>query len=93
MLQPPLGAANSQRRLARPAHGTYKRLFRDTSLAVGATVAGVGILTGLAAPETDKEDQFLGGTRDAIMDRAAQEALNAAKQEAQEQDLLPGSQG
>lgn len=90
---------------AQRARGGFERLLEENPLAVGAAVAGFGMLVGLAVPETEKENQMLGQARDSLMDRAgqaaqetaqrvqsvAQEAVSAAKQEAQNQELLPGS--
>jgi ElaB/YqjD/DUF883 family membrane-anchored ribosome-binding protein len=90
---------------AQRARGGFVNLLTENPLAVGVAVAAAGMLAGLAVPETDKENALLGQAHDAMMDRAgqmaqdtaqrvqsvAQEALSAAKQEAQNQEILPGS--
>jgi hypothetical protein len=87
------------------ARGGFDRLLRQNPLAVGAAVAGIGMIAGLSVPETDAENQLMGQAHDSLMDRAGQmaqdtaqraqsvakEALGAAKEEARSQDLLPGS--
>ena len=90
---------------AQQAGGGLQQVLQENPLAVGAVVAGVGMLVGLAVPETDKENQLLGQAHDNVMDKAghvvmdtaqkvqtvAQEAVTAGKQAARDQDLLPES--
>lgn len=90
---------------AQQASGSVQRLLQENPLAVGVAVAGLGMLAGLAVPETEQEDRLMGPAHDAVMQKAtqaamdtaqkvqsvAQEAVGAAKQAAQDQDLLPGS--
>lgn len=62
--------------------GEFQNILSDNPLAVGATVFAVGAAIGLALPRTQKEDEWLGETRDHILQRAkatAQEAGNKAK--------------
>jgi len=88
---------------ARRARGGFERVLEDNPLAVGVVAVGVGVLAGLAVPETDKENELLGQARESLMDKAsqftqdttqrvqsvAQEAVDAAKQEARNQHLAP----
>lgn len=90
---------------ARRSADSLGDLVQRNPLAVGAVTMGLGMLAGLAVPETEQENQMLGPAHDAVMERAgqlaqektqqaqnvAQEAMHTAKQEAWNQDQLPGS--
>jgi hypothetical protein len=73
--------ARAQARAER-AKGEFQHIFYDNPLAVGATVFAVGAAIGLSLPRTQKEDEWLGETRDQVFKQAkatAQEAGNKAK--------------
>jgi ElaB/YqjD/DUF883 family membrane-anchored ribosome-binding protein len=86
---------------ARRASGGFQRMLRENPLAVGALSVGVGAAVGLAIPETRKENEVMGETRDNLVDKAqekvqetqqkvqqvAEEAQNAAIDEADNQGL------
>ncbi len=90
---------------ARRSADSLGDLVQRNPLAVGAVTMGLGMLAGLAVPETEQENQMLGPAHDAVMERAGQlarektqqaqnvarEAMRTAKQEAWNQDQLPGS--
>jgi len=90
---------------ARHSADSLGDLVQRNPLAVGAVTMGLGMLAGLAVPETEQENQMLGPAHDAVMERAGQmvqeksqqaqnaarEAVHTAKQEEWNQDLLSGS--
>lgn len=51
---------------------------RDNPLAAGAMAAALGLAAGLMVPETRREHELLGATRDRVVDRAQSSALKAA---------------
>lgn len=91
---------------ARRAQGWFQRTLDENPLALGALALAAGALAGMLIPETQPENQFMGPTRDTLVQRAqgvaqdtvqrvqsvAQEAKNAAEQEAHHQGLTSGSQ-
>jgi hypothetical protein len=46
------------------------RFVRDNPLLAGAAAAGVGAAISMTLPETTSENELLGDTRDAVVDRA-----------------------
>jgi ElaB/YqjD/DUF883 family membrane-anchored ribosome-binding protein len=73
--------ARAQTRAER-AKGELQHLLHENPLAVGATVFAVGAAIGLSLPRTQKENEWLGETRDRMLEQAkttAQEAGNKAK--------------
>jgi uncharacterized protein YjbJ (UPF0337 family) len=92
------GQAQAQ---AQQAQSQLQRVLNDNPLAVGAVALGLGAAVGLAAPSTRQESQLMGEARDRLLDtaqrvvqetqpkvqRVAEEAQSAAKQEAQRQKL------
>ena len=68
------GAGNQARRIQRRSSDFY----RENPLAVGVALLAVGTAVGLAIPNTDVEDEWMGRARDQVVDRAehlAHEAL------------------
>ncbi|GAC1521269.1 MAG: hypothetical protein NVS2B16_28760 [Chloroflexota bacterium] len=77
-------------------------IMRENPLGAGAAALALGLVAGLAIPETAKEDQLMGPTRESLTQKAqqtvqqtaqkvqnvAQEAVSAGKQEAQDQNLV-----
>lgn len=51
---------------------------RDNPLAAGAMAAALGLAAGLMVPETRREHELLGATRDRVLDRAQSSAMKAA---------------
>jgi ElaB/YqjD/DUF883 family membrane-anchored ribosome-binding protein len=87
-VQERVGTWSSEARFqARRAGGEFQRMFHDNPLAVAATVAAVGVIAGLALPETRSENRLMGEMRDQFVDQAkqsAQELGARAKHVAQE---------
>ncbi len=86
---------------AQRAKGGFQRMLQENPLAVGALAAGLGAAVGFSVPETQKENQVMGGARDNLVEQGkqkaqelkpkvrsvAEQAQSAAKEEAQNQDL------
>lgn len=66
------------RRTGRRATNQVGRIMTDNPLLVGAGALLVGAAFGLAVPETERENQWMGETRDSLVDRAQQAAGDAA---------------
>jgi ElaB/YqjD/DUF883 family membrane-anchored ribosome-binding protein len=93
---------NQTQQAAQQATSGFQAMMQNNPLAVGAAAVAVGLAIGLAVPETSKEDELMGDARADMTDRAqqmvqdtaqkvqtvAQEAVGAAKQEAQDQNLM-----
>lgn len=65
------------------AQTQLQRMLMENPLAVGAIAAAVGAAVGLAVPETPQENQLMGQTRDALLDKAqtvAQDTLQKVQQ-------------
>lgn len=86
---------------AQRAQGWYSRTLAENPMVLGAAALALGAIIGVSIPETDQENQLLGGQRDQLVQRAqsktrdlvgkaqhvAQTATSAAKQDAQQQGL------
>jgi ElaB/YqjD/DUF883 family membrane-anchored ribosome-binding protein len=93
-------ATGAQQQAQQAASG-FQQLLQENPLTVGVVGLALGAAVGLAIPETQAEDQLMGQARGTLMDKAqqtaqdtaqkvqniAQEAVGAAKQEAQDQGL------
>lgn len=55
-----------------------QRLMRDNPLLVGAAAVLVGAAVGAALPETERENEMMGETRDTVVNQAQEMAQNAA---------------
>jgi ElaB/YqjD/DUF883 family membrane-anchored ribosome-binding protein len=68
-----------------PTHATstaqngLQRLVRENPLAAAAIAAVVGATVGMALPETRRENQLMGETRDAVVNKAQEAARDAAE--------------
>ncbi|MEA2695574.1 MAG: hypothetical protein QOJ16_4961 [Acidobacteriota bacterium] len=85
----------------RKARLGFWQLLEERPLVVGAATLAVGLLAGLSIPSTDVEDEFMGETRDQLLDTAketgremldkgkhvAGAAVDAVKHAAEEQNL------
>lgn len=71
-------ARNRVRNTTRAAQNGFQRLLRDNPLLVGAAAIVAGAAVGAALPETERENELLGETRDSVVDRAQQAARDAA---------------
>lgn len=81
--------------------------FQSSPLPIGMVALGVGMAVGLLVPETERENQWMGATRDRLVERAqdtaqdiagkvqtvAQETFDAAKTTVQEQAKAQGLMG
>ncbi len=66
-------------------------MMDENPLALGLAALAVGVVVGLSIPSTEVENQYLGETRDQLLDRAkglaqqtAQQVTSTAEQFAQE---------
>jgi len=66
------------RRTSRRAQNQFQRMMTENPLLVGAGALMLGAAFGLAVPETDRENELMGETRDTLVDRAQQMAGDAA---------------
>jgi hypothetical protein len=64
-------------RTGRRAQSELQRMTRENPLAVGAGALLLGALAGLAIPETERENELLGETRDSMLDKAQEVARDA----------------
>jgi len=69
---------------------TFNRWMRDNPLAVGAAAIAIGAAIGAAIPETQRERELIGETRDRLMDKAQEMASHTVEQVA---SVMPGSGG
>ena len=88
---------------ARQAQMGFWQSMEERPLAIGAAALALGVVAGLLAPSTRKEDELMGETRDRLMERArevgeealekgkqvASVAVDTLKEEAERQDLTP----
>ncbi len=72
-------ARSTARRTTRRAQSGFNRVLRDNPLALGAAATIVGAAIGMTLPETDVENEWMGETRDSVVDRAKEMAGNAAE--------------
>jgi ElaB/YqjD/DUF883 family membrane-anchored ribosome-binding protein len=61
------------------ASSQIQGLMRRNPLAVGAVAAAVGVVVGLALPETERENRLMGETRDDLVERAQEATQNAVE--------------
>ena len=88
---------------ARQAQMGFWQSMEERPLAIGAAALALGVVAGLMAPSTRKENELMGETRDRLMERArevgedalekgkqvASVAVDTLKEEAERQDLTP----
>lgn len=72
-------AQEEARQRAQQAKGGFQNMLQDNPLAVGAIAVGIGAAVGLSIPESEKENQAMGQTRDQLANRAQQQADDAAR--------------
>ena len=72
--------AASVRRMARQRQNQVQRMVQDNPLLVGAGALMLGAAFGLAVPETETENEWMGDARDTVVDRARDMARDAANQ-------------
>jgi len=73
--------------MADRAESQFNRWMRENPLAVGAAAIAVGAAIGMAIPETDRERELIGETRDRLVDKAQEMASHTVEQVA---SALPG---
>ena len=71
-------AARATRRTGRQAQNQLQRLMRENPLMAGAAAAVIGAAVGMALPETERENEWLGDAKETVMDRAQDVARDAA---------------
>jgi hypothetical protein len=88
----------------RMAGDTLQRTLQESPLPLGVVALGIGAAIGFMVPETEQEKQFMGETRDKVVERAqesarnlatkvqtvAEESLDAAKNAAQQEAKYQG---
>jgi hypothetical protein len=65
------------RRTGRRAQNELQRMLNENPLMVGAGAVVLGAALGLALPETERENEWMGEARDTLLDRAQGAARNA----------------
>ena len=65
-------------RTGRRARNQFQRLLNENPLMVGAAAVVVGCAVGMALPETERENEWLGETRDNVVEKAQDAARNVA---------------
>jgi ElaB/YqjD/DUF883 family membrane-anchored ribosome-binding protein len=70
-------AGSQVRRRARRTTSQLERMVRDNPLMVGAIAAAVGATVGLIVPETRREHELMGDTRDQLFEKARETAVEA----------------
>jgi hypothetical protein len=73
----------NMRRAVRRGGSSLHTAIRDYPLAMGAAAAIVGAAIGVAVPETDRENELMGETKEAAVHKA-QEAVGGAVDRAKE---------
>jgi hypothetical protein len=72
--------ADSMRRMARRRSNQIERMVHDNPLLVGAGALLLGAAFGLAVPETETENEWMGEARDTVVERARGAAMDAANE-------------
>jgi ElaB/YqjD/DUF883 family membrane-anchored ribosome-binding protein len=78
--------AHQAREQAMRLEGSAENTYRENPLAVGAAAFALGTVVGLSLPHTQREDEWMGETRDRMFDKAshmAGDAVGAAKEKVQ----------
>jgi ElaB/YqjD/DUF883 family membrane-anchored ribosome-binding protein len=61
------------------AQTRVERIVRERPLVAGAAAIGIGAAVSMMLPKTEREDELLGETRDAVVDRAKDVARNTVQ--------------
>jgi hypothetical protein len=70
--------AEQARRRARQTQNSLQRTLNENPLLVGAAAVLVGAAVGASLPETERENQWMGETRDNVVEKAQEAARDAA---------------
>jgi len=70
----------SMRRMTQRRQNQLQRMVQENPLLVGAGALMLGAAFGMAVPETETENEWMGETRDNVVDRAREMARDAASQ-------------
>jgi hypothetical protein len=62
------------------ARNAFSELLDSNPLIVGCAAMAVGATIGLALPETERENEWLGDTKESLVERAQDVARNTANQ-------------
>jgi ElaB/YqjD/DUF883 family membrane-anchored ribosome-binding protein len=73
-------AQESWQYYSRRAETEFERWMRENPLTVGAAAVALGAAVGLSMPRTETEDEWLGETRDTLVDRAQEVAQDTVQQ-------------
>jgi ElaB/YqjD/DUF883 family membrane-anchored ribosome-binding protein len=73
------GTGTRMRRASSTAQTRVQRFVSENPLAAGAVAAAIGATVGLALPETRRENELMGETRDTVVNRAQEAARDAAE--------------
>jgi hypothetical protein len=63
---------------SRRARNQFQRLLQDNPLIIGAAAVVIGAAVGLALPETERENEWMGEAKENLVDRAQDMARDAA---------------
>ncbi len=72
--------AQSVRRMARRRQNQLQRIMNENPVLVGAAALLLGAAVGLAVPETETENEWMGEARDNVVERARDVARDAANE-------------
>jgi hypothetical protein len=70
--------AAKARQTTRRAQSQLQRAINENPLFVGAAALATGAMIGMALPETERENELMGETRDAVVEEAQDKARTAA---------------
>jgi hypothetical protein len=84
------GARDRWQRTTRNTTSGLQRLMRDNPLLVGAAAVLVGAAVGASLPETERENEMMGETRDTMVNQAQEMAQNAASTVKDVASNIPG---
>jgi Protein of unknown function (DUF3618) len=70
-------AGSEARHTARRATNGFQRMLHENPLLVGAAAMLLGAAIGASLPETERENEWMGETRDTVLDKAQETAQNA----------------
>jgi ElaB/YqjD/DUF883 family membrane-anchored ribosome-binding protein len=71
-------SSQAVRRSTRRVQHQFTHMLHDNPLLVGAGALMLGAAFGMSVPETDRENEWMGETRDSVVERAQQLATDAA---------------